>query len=101
MKRIENLTLTHEELKDWVKENLGVTVQSVAPKIISSDVNLTKQSKYYYYGKLHSKDGVTTKLKTKVFSFVQGAIQPEVFFDEITTLSNNFNFIGYQLLVNS
>lgn len=100
MRRIQNLTLSHEDVKDYIIEQ-NKKVQNINPTIFAQSTNLVAESKYLYYGKIVSYAGVTAYRNGVPVALVQGNKEIECFFDAVLTTSNTFQFIGYQILINS
>jgi hypothetical protein len=99
--KIKNLLLTDSDIHDLALF-LSKEIRSIEPVFISDDVSLVKSPKYIYYGKLHSFDGVSTRLNNVVQTIVEGSLQLETIFDEvIVSNSHRWDFIGFKILLNN
>lgn len=106
MRKIENLTLDHYEVKDYFA-SLNRVVHTVDPVFITSYTNIQWDNKHVYYGRLYCPDGCYVGHNlTGVNMSVSGWQPVEVLFTELscnlqTGGANYYQFIGYKILLQS
>ncbi len=97
---IKNLLLSDTDIHDLVLD-MKRELRSIEPVTLAGNTDVARDSKYLYYGKIHSFDGVTLKLNSAIQNYCVGSFQLEAFFDEIVATSNQYCFIGFKILLNN